>query len=58
MTALGRLVTSEEVAEATAFLLSDRASGITGANLLVDTGTTISQAWNLFGGVPGPRERD
>ena len=55
MTALGRLVTSEEVAESVAFLLSDRASGITGANLLVDTGTTISQAWGLFGGVPGPR---
>jgi NAD(P)-dependent dehydrogenase (short-subunit alcohol dehydrogenase family) len=55
MTALGRLVTSEEVAEAAAFLLSDKASGITGANLLVDTGTTISQAWALFGGVPGAR---
>jgi NAD(P)-dependent dehydrogenase (short-subunit alcohol dehydrogenase family) len=55
MTALGRLVTSEEVAEAASFLLSDRASGITGANLLVDTGTAISQAWSLFGGVPGPR---
>lgn len=55
MTALGRLVTSEEVAHAAAFLLSDKASGITGANLLVDTGTVISQAWSLFGGVPGPR---
>ncbi|MTH62032.1 SDR family NAD(P)-dependent oxidoreductase [Paracoccus litorisediminis] len=58
MTALGRLVTSEEVAEAVAFLMSDRASGITGANLLVDTGTTISQAWGLFGGVPAPRPQD
>lgn len=55
MTALGRLVTSEEVANAAAFLLSEKASGITGANLLVDTGTVISQAWSLFGGVPGPR---
>lgn len=55
MTALGRLVTSEEVANAVAFLLSSKASGITGANLLVDTGTVISQAWALFGGVPGPR---
>ncbi len=55
MTALGRLVTSEEVANAVAFLASDKASGITGANLLVDTGTVISQAWQLFGGIPGPR---
>lgn len=55
MTALGRLVTSEEVANAVSFLLSDKASGITGANLLVDTGTAIGQAWSLFGGVPGPR---
>lgn len=55
MTALGRLVTSEEIAHTTAFLLSDKASGITGVNLLVDTGTAISQAWSLFGGVPDPR---
>lgn len=55
MTALGRLVTSEEVANAVAFLVSDKASGITGTNLLVDTGTTISQAWHLFGGIPGAR---
>lgn len=55
MTALGRLVTSQEVADAVSFLLSDKASGVTGANLLVDTGTTISQAWALFGGVPDAR---
>lgn len=55
MTALGRLVTSEEVANAVSFLISDKASGITGANLLVDTGTVISQAWQLFGGIPGAR---
>lgn len=57
MTALGRLVTSEEVANAAAFLASDRASGISGANLIVDCGTVISQAWQMFGGVPGPRDR-
>jgi NAD(P)-dependent dehydrogenase (short-subunit alcohol dehydrogenase family) len=55
LTALGRLVTCREVAEAAAFLISDRASGITGANLLVDAGTTVTQAWSMFGGVPGPR---
>ena len=55
MTALGRLVTSQEVAHSVAFLLSEKASGITGANLLVDTGTAISQAWSLFGGAPGAR---
>lgn len=55
MTALGRLVTAQEVANAVAFLASDKSSGITGANLLVDTGTVISQAWQLFGGIPGPR---
>ncbi|MQX45690.1 SDR family NAD(P)-dependent oxidoreductase [Sinorhizobium medicae] len=55
MTALGRLVTSEEVANTVAFLLSDKASGVTGTNLLVDTGTAVSQAWSLFGGVPATR---
>ena len=57
MTALGRLVTSREVAEAAAFLISDKASGITGANLAVDAGTQVTQAWGLFGGVPGARAK-
>ncbi|MDI6028787.1 SDR family oxidoreductase [Corticibacterium sp. UT-5YL-CI-8] len=55
MTALGRLVSSREVAEAVAFLASDKASGITGANLAVDAGTMVTQAWGMFGGVPGAR---
>ena len=55
MTALGRLVTSREVAQAAAFLISDAASGITGANLAVDAGTLVTQAWSMFGGVPEPR---
>ncbi|MEX2297955.1 MAG: SDR family oxidoreductase [Dongiaceae bacterium] len=38
--ALKRLGTAEEVAEVVAFLLSDRASYITGTNLLVDGGMT------------------
>ncbi|CAK7041069.1 NAD(P)-dependent dehydrogenase (short-subunit alcohol dehydrogenase family) [Kerstersia gyiorum] len=57
MTALGRLVTSEEVADTIAFMVSDMASGISGANLLVDTGTAVTQAWTLFGGIPGARPR-
>ena len=37
---LGRIVEPEEVAEAAAFLASDRASGITGVSLAVDAGLT------------------
>ncbi len=37
---MGRIVTAEEVAEAVAFLASDRASGITGTALAVDGGLT------------------
>ena len=37
---LGRIVEPEEVAEAVAFLASDRASGITGVSLAVDAGLT------------------
>lgn len=37
---LGRIVTAAEVAEAVAFLASDRASGITGTALEVDAGLT------------------
>jgi NAD(P)-dependent dehydrogenase (short-subunit alcohol dehydrogenase family) len=55
LTALGRLVSSHEVAEAAAFLISDKASGITGANLAVDAGMMITQAWSVFGGIPGTR---
>lgn len=57
MTALGRLVTSREVAQAAAFLISDAASGITGANLVVDAGTLVTQAWSMFGGMPEPRAK-
>jgi enoyl-[acyl-carrier-protein] reductase (NADH) len=37
---IGRLVTSDEVANAALFLASDQASGITGASLVVDGGLT------------------
>jgi len=57
LTALGRLVEPREVAEAIAFLLSDQASGITGANIAVDAGMLVAPSWAMFGGVPEARPR-
>ena len=42
-TPLGRSGTADEVAEAVAFLASDRASYITGRSLVVDGGNTIQE---------------
>ena len=43
---LGRLATSEEIGEATAFLVSDAASYITGSSLMVDNGMTAQlETW-------------
>jgi len=50
-TALGRMVYPNEVAEAIEFLASDRASAITGINLIVDAGWHIASTWAQFGGV-------
>jgi NAD(P)-dependent dehydrogenase (short-subunit alcohol dehydrogenase family) len=55
VSALGRLVEPEEVAEPIAFLLSDRASGITCANLVIDAGVLAAQGWTVHGGVPPAR---
>jgi len=51
-TALGRLVRPAEVAQTIAWLLSDRASAITGAVIPVDAGVLVGQLWNLYGGIP------
>lgn len=50
-TALGRPVKPNEVAEAIDFLASDRASGITGSNLVVDAGMVVAGTWSMYGGV-------
>ncbi len=50
-TALGRVVEPNEVAEAIEFLASDRASAITGVNLVVDAGWQVASTWAQYGGV-------
>lgn len=50
--ALGRLVDPAEVAGAVAFLLSDKASAITGVNLPVDCGWLAGSPWAAYGGLP------
>ena len=57
VSALGRLVEPEEVAETIAFLLSDKASAITGANIAVDAGVLATNGWIVHGGVPPARPR-
>ena len=53
-TALGRAVEPNEVAEAIEFLASDRASAITGVNLVVDAGWEVASTWAQYGGVRPP----
>ncbi len=50
-TPLGQLVLPAQVAEAVAFLLSDRASAITGVNLPVDGGWLVGCTWDMYGGL-------
>jgi NAD(P)-dependent dehydrogenase (short-subunit alcohol dehydrogenase family) len=53
--AMGRLVESEEIAKAAAFLASDEASAITGINIPVDCGWLAGGTWSTYGGVRPPR---
>ncbi|SLN41567.1 SDR family NAD(P)-dependent oxidoreductase [Oceanibacterium hippocampi] len=50
-TALGRGAEPSEVAEGIEFLASDRASAITGTNLVIDCGWEASCGWQMYGGV-------
>ncbi len=49
--ALGRLVTPEEIAQAVVFLGSSRAAAITGVNLAVDAGYLVAGSWAAYGGL-------
>ncbi|HEV2677365.1 MAG TPA: SDR family oxidoreductase [Aliidongia sp.] len=58
-TALGRAVEPNEVAEAIEFLASERASAITGINLIVDAGWQVASTWAQYGGVrPSSKRAD
>ncbi|GAB5469581.1 MAG: SDR family oxidoreductase [Rhodospirillales bacterium] len=49
--ALGRMVETEEVARAVAFLASDEAAAITGVALPVDAGYFAAGSWAPYGGI-------
>lgn len=53
--ALGKLVQTNEVAQAVHFLCSDNASGITGINLPVDAGWLATAPWHTYGGIRDKR---
>jgi len=50
--ALGRRIQPQEIANGVEFLLSDKASAITGTDLLIDAGLMVANGWHLYGGVP------
>src|SRR3546814_2280389 len=49
--ALKRAVEPYQVAQASEFLLSDRAAAITGIDLPVDCGWLVAGPWNTYGGL-------
>lgn len=49
--ALGRLVETDEIARAAAFLAGPEASAITGVNLPVDCGWLVTGSWHTYGGL-------
>ena len=51
-TALGRRIQPLEIAEGVEFLASDRASAITGTDLLIDAGLVAAGIWGFYGGIP------
>ncbi len=53
--AMGRMVTPEDIAEAVCFLASDAARCITGINLPVDAGWLVAGSWATYGGLPPAR---
>lgn len=55
MSALGRMVSPDDIAEGICFLLSDAAGAITGINLPIDAGWLVAGSWTAYGGLPGPR---
>jgi NAD(P)-dependent dehydrogenase (short-subunit alcohol dehydrogenase family) len=54
-TALGRMVLPEEVASAVLFLASDMSSAVTGVDLVVDCGASVTSGWRPYGWVPASR---
>lgn len=52
--ALGRLVTADEIAGAALFLCSPLASAVTGVNLPVDAGYLVATPWAAYGGLRRP----
>jgi NAD(P)-dependent dehydrogenase (short-subunit alcohol dehydrogenase family) len=53
--ALGRMVEPDDIAKAVAFLASDEAAAITGANLPVDCGWLVAPSWHTYGGLRARR---
>jgi NAD(P)-dependent dehydrogenase (short-subunit alcohol dehydrogenase family) len=51
---LHQLVKPSQIADAVAFLLSDRATAITGINLPVDCGWLAGTTWDMYGGLRQP----